>query len=243
MNPLEESLIRNHLAFLASHRGAIRRLGDTFFIDSDRPEFKYALLGQMTPIDALPVETQTVQLFPWSRITAKDLLEAGYTSTLGVSYMILNENLTLEANKQNSLVIREVKSSAEMDHFSEVQARGFNETEEGYLHWHPWLKEANDRNLQNNLQAFYVGFLDEKPACTALTVFDGESAGIYAVATLPYYRKRNLSTMMMQRVLAEAKNRGAKIVTLQVIQDSYVEQFYQNLGFTRLFTTNFYRRR
>jgi len=143
---------------------------------------------------------------------------------------------------RDDLTVERVTTPDRMDIFSEAQSRGFNETPESYERWHPWLKAANHRNLGNGNQIFYVGFLDHEPVGTVLTVFDGETAGIYAVATLPRHRKKGVSTTIMRQAIQDAEARGAKIVTLQVRQDSDVEDFYRNLGFQRNFVTGLYRR-
>jgi GNAT superfamily N-acetyltransferase len=72
---------------------------------------------------------------------------------------------------------------------------------------------------------------------TVLTVFTGDTAGIYAVATLADQRRQGVSTTLLKQAVIDASARGARTITLQVKQDSYVENFYKNLGFERAFTT------
>lgn len=143
---------------------------------------------------------------------------------------------------RNDLLIERVETQEQMDLFSQVQSRGFNETEESFALWHPWLKAANDRNLHNKNQIFYVGRLNGEPVGTVLTVFKDDTAGIYAVATLAEHRKKGISATIMQEAIEDARSRGAGIVTLQVKQDSYVEDFYRHLGFKRIFATGMYHR-
>lgn len=241
MAKFEEVLLENHLSFLATHRGTIRRSGDTLSVESDRPEFTYTLLGKTSRVERLPGSTQVVQHFPWSEATAADLEKAGFTRTIGLSYMTLGERLP-EWKVRNDLTIECAETQEQMDLFSNVQSRGFNETQESFDRWHPWLKAANDRNLKNKNQLFYVGRLNGEPVGTVLTVFEGETVGIYAVATLPQHRKKGISATIMRQAIEDAKKRGAKIITLQVKQDSYVEDFYRHLGFQRIFATGMYRR-
>lgn len=241
MRKNEESLLENHLAFLASHRGSVRRTSGIIFIESDRPEFTYAILGKGSNLTDLPSTVQTIQLPPWSETTANDLTRAGFAPTIGLSYMILGETLP-EWRVRNGLTVEQAIDQTRMDFFSEVQCKGFNESNENFAHWYPWLKAANDRNLKNPSQAFYIGHLSGKPVGTALTVSEGESAGIYAVATLPDYRRQGISAMIMNQAIHEARARGARVVTLQVKQDSYVEDFYRHLGFKRVFATDIFRR-
>jgi hypothetical protein len=185
----EKKLLDNHLAFLASHRGSVERNNDTVFIKSDRPEFTYTLLGETSKIDDLPASTKTVQHFPWSQISADDLKRAGFKLSMGLSYMTLEEPAS-KWRTRNDLNVMRVEKQQQMDTFSDVQSRGFNETTESFERWHPWLKAANDRNLKNSRQLFYVGSLKDVPVGTVLTVFEGESAGIYAVATVAEHRRK-----------------------------------------------------
>jgi GNAT superfamily N-acetyltransferase len=238
---VEDTLLDNHLAFLSSHRGKIVRDGATIFVESDRPEFTYAILRKGADPGALPDTTKTVQLFPSIETGADALTKAGFVPTSGLSYLVLGDDAPPWRVRDDLAVIR-VRGQAEMDAFSEVQSRGFFETEESFGRWHPWLKAANDRNLKNPNQVFYVGGLSGAPVGTALTVFDGETTGIYAVATLAQHRRKGVSTTIMHQAIHDAKVKGRDVITLQVKQDSYVEEFYEHLGFRRLLVTSMYRR-
>ncbi len=238
---LNQQLLANHLAFLSSHRGTLQPANETLLLKSDRPEFTYALLGRGSNLADLPAHFQTLQHFPWSTPQLPDLESAGFSPTMGITYMVF-DSAPARQQERADLEITEVKTSEQMDLFSQVQARGFTDSESSFADWHPWLKSANDRNLHQQRQRFYVASLKGAPIATALVVLDGKTAGIYAVATLAAYRKQGISTTLMERVIAELKAMGLKIITLQCKQDSYVEEFYRRLGFKRVFTTGLYRR-
>jgi GNAT superfamily N-acetyltransferase len=241
MESYEQALLNNHVAFLSSHRGEVRRKGDTIYIESDRPEFTYAILGHTSRLENLASSTQTIQHLPWSMPTTQDLKGVGFVPTIGISYMVLN-NSNLDWRIRDDISIKKVCDDASMDTFSKVQSRGFNESQESYDSWHPWLRAANHRNLANTNQSFYVGSLGGEAVGVVLTVIEGEMAGIYAVATLPKHRKKGVSATIMKQAIADARVRGCSVITLQVKQDSYVEDFYRHLGFKRIFTTGMYRR-
>lgn len=238
---MEDRLLDNHLAFLSSHRGKIVRAGATIFVESDRPEFTYAILGKGADPGALPDTTKSVQILPSSEISAAHLTRAGFVRTMGLSYMLLSEDAP-PWRVRDDLAVTRVRSQAEMDAFSDVQSRGFFDTDEQIARWHPWLKAANDRNLTNSNQAFYVCSLSGEPVGTTLTVFDGESTGIYAVATLAQHRRKGIGTTIMQRAIRDVKASGRDVILLQVKQDSYVEDYYEHLGFRRCFVTSFHHR-
>jgi len=243
MKTTERLMLENHLAFLASHRGSIhgRGRGDTLFVESERPEFTYAILGPQARAAALPDKVEMVQHFPWSGTSSEELGLAGFGFLMGISYMFLEDSRP-EWRLHRGLRVDLVTDQEQMDIFSRVQCRGFNESDESFNQWHPWLKTANDRNLHNPRQRFYVGSLADHPIGTTLTVESEDCVGIYAVATLAEHRKQGISTTVMRHAVRDAKNTGASLIVLQVKQDSYVEDFYRHLGFKRLFTTGMYRR-
>jgi ribosomal protein S18 acetylase RimI-like enzyme len=53
--------------------------------------------------------------------------------------------------------------------------------------------------------------------------------GIYAVGTLPEWRRRGLASALVQHVLADARRRGARTATLQSTRMG--QQLYESLGF------------
>jgi ribosomal protein S18 acetylase RimI-like enzyme len=155
--------------------------------------------------------------------------------------------MTLEADtshwKRNSdLRIVRVSNPAEMDVFSHVQAKGFAPDQEDYGEWHPWLKEANQRNLENKSQTFYIGYLNNEPIGTTLLVEKNGTAGIYAVATLSEARKQGVGTTLMAEAIVDAKKHACEAVTLQVAQNSYAESLYKKLGFQIRFAAKIFGR-
>lgn len=236
MDQVQSTLLSNHLAFLATHRGSVRQAGAVHFVESDRREFTYAILNGHARLQDLPAGTWTLQLMPASNVSTDELLAAGFLPLSGLSYMVLGSKRH-DWRVRDDVIVRQVREAGQMDEFSEVQARGFNETPESYDRWHPWLRAANHRNIGNPDQIFYVGQLKAKAVGTLLTVFTGETAGIYAVTTLAERRRQGVSTTLLQQAVLGAMARGARTITLQVKQDSYVEDFYRNLGFERAFTT------
>ena len=56
-----------------------------------------------------------------------------------------------------------------------------------------------------------------------------KDCGIYAVGTVPGWRRRGLARSLLERVLADAHRRGARTATLQSTR--IAQQLYQSLGF------------
>lgn len=178
--------------------------GGAIFIESEKPEFTYAILGLNSSSKDIPQRTHRVQILPGCKISDEDLRGLGFSRIFGVSYMVL-ENPP-DWRLAEGLSVDEVGGSqSSMDVFSETQAKGFSENEADYQAWHPFLKAANDRNLMNSHQHFYVGYLKSEPVGTVLTVQAKNLLGIYAVATLARHRKAGIGTTVMERAIRDAR--------------------------------------
>ncbi|MBZ0201802.1 MAG: GNAT family N-acetyltransferase [Ignavibacteria bacterium] len=90
-------------------------------------------------------------------------------------------------------------------------------------------------NLYNSCQHFYTAYEHGKPVGVCLRIIHDNCAGIYAVATLPEFRKKGISTAVMSHALKEARKTGIDTITLKVATDSYAHLFYRKLGFIDVF--------
>lgn len=63
----------------------------------------------------------------------------------------------------------------------------------------------------------------------AWSVIEGTDCGIYAVGTVPVWRRRGLATGLMHGILGDAYRRGARTATLQATPMG--EPLYRSLGF------------
>ena len=199
------------------------------------------VLGSASPDGDLLQKFKTFHVTPWAKLRTLQLEELGLSRKGVLTYMVLNSD-AVSWNTISDLEVRTVESNADMDEFSEVQCRGFLEKQEIYDSWAPFLREANHHNLNNKNQKFYIGALNGKPLGVVLSVFTELMAGIYAVATLPEYRKKGVSAAILQKAIIDAKLRGCQVVTLQVVQGSYAETFYHKLGFETAFQTEIFVR-
>ncbi|MDT3439772.1 MULTISPECIES: N-acetyltransferase [unclassified Pseudofrankia] len=64
---------------------------------------------------------------------------------------------------------------------------------------------------------------------SAWTFRHGDDCGIYAVGTVPAWRRRGLATALLRHVLATAERNGARTATLQSTQ--MAQSLYESLGF------------
>lgn len=77
--------------------------------------------------------------------------------------------------------------------------------------------------------AAWVMVVDELAVGTAWTFVHGTDCGIYAVETLPPWRRRGLARALLEHVLADARRRGARTATLQSTRMG--QSLYESFGF------------
>ena len=75
----------------------------------------------------------------------------------------------------------------------------------------------------------FIAYRDTQPASTALTIFSGESAGVYWVGTANDARRRGLGELCTRLATNAGFARGAKVVTLQATP--FGEPIYKRLGY------------
>lgn len=85
-----------------------------------------------------------------------------------------------------------------------------------------------DRLLSPRI-AGYIAYRNGKPASTAMTIFSGESAGLYWVGTVQNGQRGGLGEICTRLATNAGFARGAKIVTLQA--SPYGEPIYHRLGY------------
>lgn len=147
METTQQQLLDNHLAFLASHRGLIRTEGNIVYVESDRPEFTFVIPGRNSKVSDLSPLVKTLQHLPWCGLSIEDIKGLGFASKFGISYMVLDDKAP-EWSVRKDLGIERVQNRDLMDVFSRVQSRSFNEADEGFEAWYPWLKAEPAKSEQ-----------------------------------------------------------------------------------------------
>lgn len=230
------SLLENHLAFLASHRGTVVRRDGFALVDSTSAEFTCAFLEDAASIDALPERYCVVRLVPWSRVGEADLVARGFEKKGAFTYMTLTGSLP-PSTPLADLRIEVVADPRGMGIFTDVQARAFLEPDDSLEWWSAWLGEKNQKNLGNEAQRFYIGSCAGVAAGVTLIVRSDDLVGVYAVGTLPEHRKKGVSAALLARAVNDANRFGTRNVTLQVKSGSYAEGLYRKLGFVEAFVS------
>lgn len=73
------------------------------------------------------------------------------------------------------------------------------------------------------------------PIALATAIIKDDTAGIYNVATIRKYRNKGVCKALMNKVFSELYDKDVKTIFLQTEKDSYVEKFYNKLGFEGMF--------
>jgi ribosomal protein S18 acetylase RimI-like enzyme len=233
----ERVLLENHLEFLKTHRGTVTKQADHWIVESDKKEFTFLIVGS-TPIP----ETIQISIFyktPWSGESNATWLKSNKKHTHTLSYMILDKKQLKTEPLKSELHFKVEPTLQHIEDFSLVQVKGFCPTDESFNEWYPWMRSKNVSNLKTPNQTFYVAYQNEKPIGTALAIKKNHTLGIYAVATLPDFRKQGVSSFLMQKIVSQSQT-SDEIVTLQVLKNSYAEKFYLKLGFKIAFEVEVY---
>ena len=232
---IHKLILKNHITFLESHRGKVKHIDGSIAIASEREEFTLVICNESELSINLLTQYRKFFLPPWCSRSEPDLVDFGFREKGALIYMVRNHEAPLTIDNP-SVKVHVVSTREEMNIFSDVQCRGFENEGEEYNKWFPFLRDANLQNLDNPEQQFLLAYIDGKPAGTTLLVHDGFTAGIYAVATLRNFRNRGISSCLLNHVISGMKRKkGEEILTLQVFENSYAEKLYRKLGFSDSF--------
>jgi ribosomal protein S18 acetylase RimI-like enzyme len=127
----------------------------------------------------------------------------------------------------NGLRIQPVQTAPQLADFAHIISVMWTPPDPEVVHFYDLAAPAILRD--NSPMWFYVGYVDEKPVCTAeVTVAEGV-AGLYNICTLPDYRQRGFGTAMTLQPLIDAKANGCKTAVLQATEAG--ARVYKRLGF------------
>ncbi len=83
---------------------------------------------------------------------------------------------------------------------------------------------------------------DDRPAATAITVVDGDLAGLFEIATVPHLQRTGLARRAVLSALRWARTRGATTAWLQVEAGNKAAlALYRSLGFAEIYQYRYRR--
>ena len=97
------------------------------------------------------------------------------------------------------------------------------------------MYEMNLRSLRHPQVTGLLGLLDGRPVATTCLYMHGDTAGLYAVSTIPRARRRGVAAALVRRALQLGANQGAQMGVLQTANGGDAERLYRSLGFQDLF--------
>ena len=100
---------------------------------------------------------------------------------------------------------------------------------------HGVMYEMNLRSLRQPGVTGLLGLLNGRPVATTCLYVAGDTAGLYAVSTLPRARRKGVAGALVRQALAMAKAQGATLAILQTATGGDPERLYRSLGFKELF--------
>lgn len=241
---LNRRLYDNSVRFTALHRGPVRRVGNTLFADSAQEDCRCALLEGGPLPGELRTQARVVRTLPWSESLAGELESVGFRRAGAMRYFVLGGELSPSAQALvPDFAVERVSTEDGLAAFSDVQAQGFLLPHESFATWQTFLHEANTRNFRDSTQHFYLGRLQGRAVAVTLLLVHAGVAGLYAVTTLPFFRRRGFSRQLLSRAVADSRALGLETVGLQVYAGTPAERMYEALGFSAAFSSTVWMRR
>jgi ribosomal protein S18 acetylase RimI-like enzyme len=137
----------------------------------------------------------------------------------------------------NGLRLQRVQTAAQLADFAHIISVMWSPPDPEVVHFYDLAAPAILK--PDSPMWFYVGYVDEKPVCTAeVTVAEG-IAGLYNICTLPDYRQRGFGTAMTLQPLIDAQANGCKTAVLQATEAG--ARVYKRLGFETFGTITEYK--
>lgn len=242
-------VVNNQRLMVATHRGEYRELGGALALTADlvHPRFN-CLEGFTTNIHRLDslldvgfsllrafdrpaaVRLNPLDLPPGigERLARRGLVETGRDVA-----MVLGDGARPPHDPHADIrIVRCDPESAAAWAALHVQAAGLPS------HVKPILLGATLANVLDPDHAFYLAEADGQHVATLLAVSEGETTGLYSIATLKSYRRRGIATALTLHAIAGAQAAGATCICLEVAADNAAAiAMYEALGFVAVHET------
>jgi GNAT superfamily N-acetyltransferase len=235
-------IVNNQRLMRATHRGEYRDLGGALALTSDAPVPDWNCVEAFTTDNArieglLDIGFALLRAFdqaPAARVTPLDR-PAGIEARL-------QQRQLLEQSRSTSMVFRgdgaAIRTNDDVDvRIATPDDAGAYATIETHVtapraRWGKgFLLGAALANVLELDHTFYIGYREHEPAGIALTVCEGDVAGIYSVATLKSHRGNGVATTIVARAIADAQRDGASLVALECDTDGDPMRVFARMGF------------
>ncbi len=225
-------LLNNHICFLKQNRGEIQTedINIKLSCEFDNFDITFLIREQQSSF-----RSKFIYIPEWANSLKQNIKSGQLEKVSDLTYMSGNSNIVNVWNVNEAIETKKVISNSDLEIFSEVQSRGFCETKETYDEWFPFLRKKNFEGSLFNNQHFFIAYISNIAVGCCLIIDSDNTFGIYAVATLPEYRKKGIATSIMKSALEYCLNIKKQNFTLQTIKNSNAEKLYLHLGFKKEF--------
>jgi N-acetylglutamate synthase-like GNAT family acetyltransferase len=240
--PFHEALLDNHVKFLAGQRGTLRIRPGYRFIDSDRRDFRIAIVESDGVNEAGIREAEIIFLPPWLRVEPGSRVSPFFGRSYQLRHMSAGAS-TIAASAptewHSSESVERADNPSRMSDFTHVQVAAFSSSAGEYAEWFDWMLSVNLRAMRLPGHKFWLRRERDGAAVSCIiSVETHDLMGLYGVGTLAEKRRSGHSTQLMQFIANEAVKSQIPTIALQVVVSSYAEKFYENLGFESIFVVN-----
>ncbi|MDU0199463.1 MULTISPECIES: GNAT family N-acetyltransferase [Paenibacillus] len=175
-------------------------------------------------------DTEAVELA--SVLEEQGLKKSGQSPGMSLSLT----DWTYEAPSIPNFEIKPIRTSSEFSWFKEIALPAFGlqgETGEVFMQVNESLALGEQAILRH-----FAGFLDGRPAGVVTAFQDGETIGIYNVATAGEYRRRGIGSALTAHAIREGQAAGGKLAVLQSSEMGV--RVYRAMGFSEEVRIDFY---
>ncbi|MEO1262523.1 MAG: GNAT family N-acetyltransferase [Bacteroidota bacterium] len=237
----KNDILNNRLEFIAHHRDHRETLNGVDLFHSKVDYFKTAFLFNKNGIKKIPRSFE-LYLPEWLQIDHAILKKNGWEKTNSMIHMTWdNEPENWKINPD--ITISKIEHESRVEEFCKTQSRGFNGEDIDKDPCYPTMLASTLKNLSKSNHHFYLASLNGEPAGAIVLFFHEAGLGIYAVTTIEKFRKKGISTSLMKRALDEGKKANSAFITLQTMEGTYAEKFYETLGFTAAFHSDVFKQK
>jgi GNAT superfamily N-acetyltransferase len=121
-----------------------------------------------------------------------------------------------------------------LDMFLELFLRGFATPEHLVPLATALFHDLVPQQCRPDNSRLYVGMYQGEPAATLYLFHERNEGGINMVSTREDLRARGLATAMMRRAMADARDLGVRLLSLETRWGGAPERLYQRLGFSTI---------